>query len=540
MKNLNKMKIAGDMQFEIGQDKVNHFPTWEVKDDETLRKKVENLKRSTFDKSKFTVVGSPTITDDGVASGFSGSNRIETIILDVTKKNYCVKLSNFEYKGGQTFVFGTMFSYTESSYDLIINDNKLGLYISSNGTDWDVANLSTGSLTLTAGTIYDISFIRENGNKYKVVVFNHSTNIETTEIEIDSELDLFNSNFKIILGSVENAWTTYTGSIDLKQFSITVDGVEVFSGNKTGMDVIKPDNYTVVGSPMISDDGVASGFSKSNYIINGSQFNQPKDSIKIVCDFVVNDSSAEETVYSYGKGDIRLAVKNTYVEWLLRGSDGILYPTKYLTINDSDNVHIETVVTKGQLNARICINNNDIVLFSYSNSAIVINNFVNKDLYIGLSQALGFVFTGSIDLNAFKIYVDGNLVYRPCLKIPYTQSKTGSKIVDVAYRDRVQDLFEQVGYNGYFTLGENDFTLPTHKFSDVIDCYENGINKWEQRVDRTLRQQGSCTAGTEVALLKPYTDDENYALSVPYSAKTASSFIPTVTGDWFAEGKITL
>ena len=58
-------------------------------------------------------------------------------------------------------------------------------------------------------------------------------------------------------------------------------------------------------------------------------------------------------------------------------------------------------------------------------------------------------------------------------------------------------------------------------------------------MDRTLRQQGSCTSGTEVTLLKPYTD-ENYALSVPYSAKTASSFIPTATGDWFTEGKITL
>ena len=71
---------------------------------------------------------------------------------------------------------------------------------------------------------------------------------------------------------------------------------------------------------------------------------------------------------------------------------------------------------------------------------------------IGINSGLTRPFeVGSIDLNAFKIYVDGNLVYQPCLKIPYTQTKDGKKIVDSIYRDRVEDEYTQAGFTPYYT-----------------------------------------------------------------------------------------
>ena len=66
---------------------------------------------------------------------------------------------------------------------------------------------------------------------------------------------------------------------------------------------------------------------------------------------------------------------------------------------------------------------------------------------------------GKSDLSGNKIYVDGDLVYQPCLKIPYTQSKTGSKVVNSVYRDRVNDMAEQFGSAPYYTLSDTDFTL---------------------------------------------------------------------------------
>ena len=50
---------------------------------------------------------------------------------------------------------------------------------------------------------------------------------------------------------------------------------------------------------------------------------------------------------------------------------------------------------------------------------------------------------GNINLNTVKTYINGNLVYQPCLKIPYTESKSGVRVVDAAYRDRVMDMYNQ-------------------------------------------------------------------------------------------------
>ena len=146
------------------------------------------------------------------------------------------------------------------------------------------------------------------------------------------------------------------------------------------------------------------------------------------------------------------------------------------------------------------------------------------------------------DLNAFKVYVDGDLVYQPCLKIPYTESKTGSKVVDSIYRDRVNDMAEQFGYANYYTLSDTDFTLPQVEVYGLIcqrtlrDSYRNGINYWELYSNRDLEQGGSCTSGVEVTFARPFADT-NYVLSVPYSTKSTTAFTPTQTGDWIAKGK---
>ena len=94
---------------------------------------------------------------------------------------------------------------------------------------------------------------------------------------------------------------------------------------------------------------------------------------------------------------------------------------------------------------------------------------------------IGLLSDGSIDLNAFKIYVDGDLVYQPCLKIPYTESsgKYGSKIVSAIYRDRVKDAYEQGYQQRYYTLDEENgnFTLPMGDIYGMIESLRQLINQ---------------------------------------------------------------
>ena len=77
---------------QAGLDKLalsNMFPIgYNELDDKNGYEQIWNMAHSTYDKSKVTIVGSPTITDNGIASGFSGSNYlISTSTIDLSSVN---------------------------------------------------------------------------------------------------------------------------------------------------------------------------------------------------------------------------------------------------------------------------------------------------------------------------------------------------------------------------------------------------------------------------------------------------------------------
>ena len=98
-------------------------------------------------------------------------------------------------------------------------------------------------------------------------------------------------------------------------------------------------------------------------------------------------------------------------------------------------------------------------------------SYTNTNILMPQQNWLAVGHRGSeiIDLNTIKLYSNGNLVYQPCLKIPYTESKTGSKIVGVNYRERVKDMYKQFGYAPYYTLSDTDFTLPMGEIYGMIE-----------------------------------------------------------------------
>ena len=509
---------------------------------------VKNYAHSTFDRSKFTVVGSPNITDDGIASGFSGSDYLQANAQNFTQSiTFRARLKTpktlpnaqqgvMDLGGDNT---GIKLSY--SSYY-----QKFYLNISTSGTSIaaDVINYA-----ITNDAWYDLIF-EFTGTKYNVYIKSLSeSNFTLGFTATDSRSQLNGTSY---LGYVNNL-TSMDFIIDLKQFSITVDGVPVFSGNRTGIDTIKPDNYTVVGAPTISADGIASGFSSSNYIITDYQLdmtnanswviiakvnpgtfsNQPYQAIYAAKNS--GGSNREDRFGFQGTGKLNLLIgfsDNSMVNF-----DG----NKVFTANE--DVFVKAEFTGSAYNTYYSY---DGINWTLDGTASSSQKGVNRTRYIGTTTISGFeyLFRGSIDLNAFKIYVDGNLVYQSCLKIPYTESKTGSKIVNSVCRDRVNDMAEQFGYANYYTLDEDNgnFTLPQVELYGLIgqrtlrDSYRNGINYWELYSNRDLEQGGSCTSGVEVTFARPFADT-NYVLSVPYSAKSSTAFTPTQTSDWIAKGK---
>ena len=508
------------------------FSKNEIGTNEGVYKNVYDLKHSTFDKSKFTVVGSPTITDDGIVSGFSGANDISVGFPSISGNELIIE-GVYNWNG--------LYPTSSSGVVHLLGDNKLTLFQAQDGKlelyriisnqpyyDFGRFNILANTplkyiITLTL-TSLNITCYQENTEIYNKTVTTNLPNI---------------SDFKSLKLSPFAEQTQ--GSIDLKQFSITVDGKEVFSGNKTGLDVIKPDNYEVVGSPVISDDGVASGFSNENYLKQLQVLDFSKE-IKFHFNCVYKSYTRWQRLVTLGIGYIVLNLSKQIVIQPLNTTDGRIV-SKVLPINEGDNIEFEITISNAIRKLKFKNITTGITVSDENTTAITIETI--NQFAIPVNGNNLDVWAGSIDLNSFKIYVDGNLVYQPCLKIPYTQSKTGSKIVDVAYRDRVIDIYEQEGQAGYYTIDEpnKNFTLPMGEIygmigqRSLISSTVTETNRVDIYSDKTCLICGNvATAGT--INLPIELVNKNYFVTLPTSAKTATSFTTTSTGDYILIGKV--
>ena len=261
------------------------------------------------------------------------------------------------------------------------------------------------------------------------------------------------------------------------------------SGTETGIDVIKPDNYEVVGTPTISDDAVFSPTSSTSYItFHASIFSnigsKPWE-IKWRAVYL-GENNTNSYILGYGYTNANTTLNLGY----FNQSQNIFFNFAY----DSNGERVLTTpfyITPSL--AYIGKWYSGIVSFdgidkytltiifddgtTYTKTETISNTILaNTALPIEIGRTNVNNVNNRIDLNSIQIWVDGNLIYQPCLKIPYTLSKTGSKIVDAAYRDRVQDMYEQYGYAPYYTIDEENqnFTLPMGEIYGMIERKSSG------------------------------------------------------------------
>ena len=410
---------------------------------------VLNASHSTFDLSKFTVVGSPTITSDGVTSGFTNYtdfiaaytiNSLPTG-LDITMK---VRTPSQVLNVSQT-----VFAVKDD-----IDTNILFYVTMPSGS-----NLFACGYRKADGTYNNTFFATATDTEYNIIAQKNGGNIKFTinnTVVVDQSDLNTSSNISYICFGSQNGTNTWQGNIDLKECSYSIDGVPTFSGNKTGIDTIKPDDYTVVGTPTISADGVAS-FGGSNWLLTGSAFDYINKDFDIYFDFETpNALSGSQGLYGYANFDMAILTVDDKFSFIYGGAQlnsgtNVLLPnTKYKAHCYLHGTTIGFTITKP-----------DGTGFSNSNTVTLYTAQCNN---FGIGRYGSGGSANIIDLNSFKICVDGDLIYQACLKIPYTLSNTGAKIVDVAYRSRVTDLYTQEGDTqvfDYYILNNTDDTA-TH------------------------------------------------------------------------------
>lgn len=498
----------------------------------------------------------PNITNDGIASGFSSTNYITITNVSLSSSNDNIK---FEFTTPATLSAQTIISFLGGSLTNYFIDITGGGNL--NFRYYNGSSISYESLALpaVANTKYYID-ITVNGSNITVKC-NNETPINITDYNSRGTID------NIIIGQGATGST-----VDLKQFKITVDGIPVFSGNQTGIDVIKPDDYTAPTAsgeafPTISADGIASGFSTTNYINTNYTIGQNPFKIvapvyylgsgqNVVCSFVGSGWTPLIKVYA---STVRVNTTGTEVTLNSLPTDG----TKCLI----------TIYYNGTTYTYKLIKDDGTVLDTQVEISSNYPTGITNNLLIGVlaDHKSSNPYSGAFDLNSFKIYVNGDLVYQPCLRIPYALSKTGSKIADSVYRDRVNDMYEQFGYAPYYTLNEGtNFTLPQGEIygmmigqqtPHIVKVYKNGANGYVIYSNKLCKQWGTIATNTATFTIPFMVDfaDTNYvfihefsadsaleqSFNTKYGTKTTSSIdvfgstsVTNLTQDWIAIGYV--
>lgn len=221
-------KLALSNMFPIGYRELSDANGYE---------QIWNMAHSTYDKSKVTIVGSPTITDDGIASGFSNRDYV---------KNTGLSFGSNTWEITDKFVFGSSGS-NQALISGVTNASAPLLYISATGMQLHIPSsvgtwgwqLTNASHTFTVGNTYYYKVGWDGTNYYIKVSDDLGSTWTVLQTMAGTAMLGGSGSFDLVIGSNPAQSSRYvTGSIDLKRFSITVDRIEVFHTNQESSDTI--------------------------------------------------------------------------------------------------------------------------------------------------------------------------------------------------------------------------------------------------------------------------------------------------------------
>lgn len=479
---------------------------------------------SEFDINKFTKVGSPIISNDGVMSNISASNyvKIDTSNITYSKSLEIIfPIRRTSLDSAQWFASsGTNVASSGGIWLGFSIGNKIRFFASSGNGTYDIASEPISTETLVFATKYYIK-LQWTGTQY-IISYSRDKITWTTAITVDSSTIAPLNNADLFLGYGSGA-AFFQGDYFLNEVLIKADDKPVFSGNETGIDVVKPVNYTTVGSPTITDDGIAT-FAANKYItlpeidVTGKTFEIDFGKI------TPNNVTTTQNIIS--------GVNSNLLTIGVAGSNSRIFAT---STNWSNAINTDPLTANNTYYLKAGYDGTNAYL-SLSTDGI---NYTKTTVelttqFTTLSLKIGTLYNGTApilfpyDLNQFKFYVDNKLVYQPCLLIPYAESSTHSKIVDSFYRDRVLDVYNQKGKARYFTLSDTDFTLPMGEIygmmNTVVDSYINGTSGYRVYEDGYCEQWGYIATNSSgvnsytVTLLIPYKDTNYIFNRSPYWA----------------------
>lgn len=431
-----------------------------------------------------------------------------TINLSVDKDNIDAGQSAILQRAGSTFL------RKKSNGEVYLSSDNANLYIRPNGD-----NSETGQVSIDTNGVIDGKCLKDGQGRV----------ISSTYVTVDNIQSLSLKEPNIIDSSADS--DTYNAIVDRK-----------LANFGTFTDIIKANNYAVQGSLIITD-GVATGFTNSNYVI-------PTIPASVTTNYLCLKGAFTPVFNSTGVQYVFYKDSNNFFRITSNTIEAKIASVTYNVTNYTftANKYYSFMIRLNGTQSSLYVNDMEEPLV---NSSTISNPINISDIANMIGTDGNDSFQGDIDLNAFRIFVDYENyeedvpTYQPCLCIPYTLSKFGVKIVDGIYAERTLDCYNQFRTGNYFILDEENqqFRLPfdsPNGLNHTLYNYRSGNIYCEYDTNLECTQTGICTNGTLVTFNKPFADNNYILIGVSYSNKTATGFTPTSDGQYIAKGRITL
>lgn len=213
--NLNNTYLVLDGKVWCGQGQ--ELVPWFTRK-ENMVKKID-CTGCTGNQTVFTSVGSPTITD-GVASGFSASNYIKTSEFSPSNKSWevvCDFTTGADVITNQGVLTGL--GNTDSVAPMYIQQGSLSLFLSSNGSSWNIAQGLSIITPLSINTNYRIKVVYDT-NDYKAYSFEN--NEWVLKRTVSNSTAIYGS-IPLVFGNNRGNGQGFLGSINLNNTYIKVN-----------------------------------------------------------------------------------------------------------------------------------------------------------------------------------------------------------------------------------------------------------------------------------------------------------------------------
>lgn len=466
-------------------------------------RKAYAIKHSSIDATKYAILGDVNVDDNGILTAHGNGAGIRTTIKVEQLVGNDWSISGRDYidtkEGTHQYMFNIGGQTTDSVVFFFRSSNKSFCFYEKSE---DVIRVKYDENSKDIYDIYGAGWynwkVEYKQGRYNVYV---SYNDYPLALRFVQDGDSINQPLdEFVYISADNLNNYSQMKSNLAVFAIRINDEIVWTPNKTGYEIIQEDNFVRIGNPSITDNGIL------NYITSGVHYIHSdykavellNKSWEIEGQFIYTGNSQvlwqfadpnriearpiEEDILAGDYKMLSVAIDSelNQIQYFLRtGLIDSMSDQKmesfdielnkeytYKFVYNEDTFKYTFTLMHGKE-----IQTKEYFAYTVERNPLVSNSHPDYVLMLGCGSHKGDETVEVYnDLNKFRVYNRGKLVYRPLFRIPVTISKFGVKFVDAKYRWMADEAYNIHNAGHMYIIDEENktITLPLNDIYSLI------------------------------------------------------------------------